>query len=667
MKKLGCFVLMVLLFAHCGDERRLKISANELKDKIYASWLGQIIGNIYGLPHENAYIEEPGPEHFPYGYSENIDRLKSINGAFSDDDTDFEYMYLLAMEKYSPEPAYNELVEFWLYHVRDRVWLANRAALGAMHYGITPPLTGMQLYNPHWFQIDPQLVNEIWAVTAPGMIDYAADKSEWAARITNDGWGVEPTIHYGAMYAAAFFESDINKLINIGIQALPNDSRFARTVQDMKALYQKYPHDWQAARKEMAETYYHNEPENTRTIWNANLNGACGILALLYGQGDFQKTLDLACAIGFDADNQAATMSGLLAITVGIDGIPQELLYPISTWEEPFNDFYKNVSRHDLPDASLKETAQRMVQQAETIILNHGGKKIQEKGEWYYYINKDADFSAPFELPKAQVPYIEVDKDVKYDIHVSGGVRPLSWTITSGQLPDGLEFKDGSIFGKATRPGVFVVTIKVSDGKDSARRQFLFTVLGKNLAKSAERILANVKRTHIKTRDAMWLSAPYSLYANDVEAIRDGIRFGARSTFYSIDGRHEPKTDYYGYEWNDVLTIGALNFNTGAMEESGGWFSTLDVEYLNNEGIWAPVEDMVIYPELVSGDGPFNKPHFASYLLAFEPVRTSAIRMIGKAGHASHWHDSPSFFTSIAELSVHQSLPDYEKLKNVMH
>ena len=87
------------------------------------------MGNIYGLPHENAYIDDPGPENFPYGYGDNSERLIEIGGAFSDDDTDIEYMYLLAMEKYGPEPTLAELAEMWLYHVRDRVWLANRAAL----------------------------------------------------------------------------------------------------------------------------------------------------------------------------------------------------------------------------------------------------------------------------------------------------------------------------------------------------------------------------------------------------------------------------------------------------------------------------------------------------------------------------------------------------------
>lgn len=177
--------------------KTLKIAVADYQAKVYASWLGQCIGNVYGLPHENRYIQSPGPETFPYGYGRNAQRLKTTNGVFSDDDTDIEYMYLLAIEKYGIEPTLEQLASSWKHHVRDRVWLANRAALAALHYGYTPPVSGSRLLNPHWFQIDPQLINEIWAVTAPGMVSYAAAKSGWAARIMDDGWGIEPTIHYG--------------------------------------------------------------------------------------------------------------------------------------------------------------------------------------------------------------------------------------------------------------------------------------------------------------------------------------------------------------------------------------------------------------------------------------------------------------------------------------
>ena len=358
-----------------------RISVEEYRDKVYGSWLGQGIGNVYGLPHENDYIDEPGPETFPYGYGQNSERLKQTNGVFSDDDTDIEYMYLLSMEKYGPEPTLAELASLWKHHVRDRVWLANRAALAAMHHGYTPPVTGSRRYNPHWFQIDPQLINEIWAVTAPGMPRYAARKSEWAARVMDDDWGVEATIYYGAMYAAAFFESDIHKLIEIGVSHLPPGSRYAGTIADMKALHQKYPNDWRAARQEMAKKYYHDEPAESKTIWNANLNGAAGVLAMLYGKGDFQRTLDLSCAMGFDADNQAATVAGLLGIILGPKGLPRDLLFPFPElgWTEPLNDFYKNVTRYDMPDAGLKDIAARMAAQGEKIILT--ARRPERQGE----------------------------------------------------------------------------------------------------------------------------------------------------------------------------------------------------------------------------------------------------------------------------------------------
>jgi hypothetical protein len=663
-----CSTLLLLIFIlGCAEKINYrKISISAYKDKVYASWLAQVIGNIYGLPHENDYIDDPGPETFPYGYGSNIEYLKEINGAFSDDDTDIEYMYLLVMEEHGPEPSYSQLAEAWKYHMRERVWLANRAALGAMHYGYSPPVTGIKDYNPHWFQIDPQLVNEIWAVTTPGMIRYAADKSAWAARITDDEWGIEPTIHYGAMYAAAFFETDIKKLIDIGTKALHEGSRFAKTVEDMKALYHKYPNDWKAARKEMAEKYYHQEPIDTKTIWNANLNGASGILALLYGDGDFQKTLDLACAMGFDADNQAATMSGLLGIILGTQGLPNDLVYPLPdlNWKAPFNDFYKNVSRYDMPDASLKDMAERMATQGEKIILMHGGKKITENGEEYYLINPKAEFIAPLEFPDAPMPYLEVGERVDYDFYVSGGNPPFIWTVKSGNFPEGLTLSDGKLSGTATKTGIYPVEIQIEQGDKNISKKFTLVVRDVNFAPIAKKIIANIKETDTNVRDEMWLTVGRSLYAPTVEIINDGKRLGKGSTFYSITGDLKKKIDYYGYEWGESKTIGLLGYHMGSMEESGGWFTSLNVEYRDAKGNWRSVEDLIIFPSLLPDDEPFNKAHFVEYLIAFQPVETVAIRMIGDAGTAKHWYNKAHRFTSITELSVHGPLPNYQILKS---
>ncbi len=642
-----------------------KLAVEEYRDKVYGSWLAQCIGNVYGLPHENRYIEEPGPATFPYGYRRNLEALKRANGVSSDDDTDIEYMYLLAMEKHGPEPTLAALAAMWKYHVRNRVWLANRAAVAAINHGFTSPLTGRKEFNPHWFQIDPQLINEVWAVTAPGMVRYAAAKSGRAALIMDDGWGIEPTIYYGAMYAAAFFEPDVYKLIDIGVAALPAGSRFAHTVSDMKELFGKHPDDWTAARREMAEKYYHREPLESKTIWNANLNAAAGVLAQLYGAGDFQKTLDLSCAMGFDADNQAATLAGLLGVTLGRKGLPEGLLFPVPelNWSEPFNDFYKNVTRHDMPDAGLKDMANRMAVQGESIVLGHGGKEISEDGKRFYLINTEAEFVAPLEFPSGPAPYIEAGRQVEHRLPAFGGTPPFRWSVRAGELPRGLRLQDGRISGVASAEGVYPVTLQLVDSKSRGLTQAVrLVVRGPNVARSADKVLSSVQETDATRRDEMWLTVPHSLYAGRVGVIRDGIRLGEGSTFYSIEGHGSPKRDYYGYAWGNPQVIGLLGYHTGAVEENGGWFTSLNVEYLDDGGNWKPVQGLLVSPPLPPGRLPFNKPHFVEHLLAFRPVKTTAIRIIGDAGGTVHWHSKRTFFTSISELTVHGPLQRYELL-----
>lgn len=641
-----------------GSRNMKQISVHELRDKIAGAWIGQMIGNIYGLPHENKYVNAPGPEKWPYGYTKNLDKLKNYNGAFSDDDTDLEYMYLLQMEKYGSEPSYEQLREAWLYHIRDRVWLANRGALGLMKFGYTPPFTGDININPHWYQIDPQLINEIWAYTAPGMISYAAKKSDWAARITSDSWGVEPTIVYGAMYAAAFFEKDINKLIDIGLKALAPTDRYAGTIRDMIALHKKYPNDWKAAWKEMADKYYVNEPDMTKTIWNANLNGACGILAMLYGKGNFQHTLDLSCAMGFDADNQAATVAGLLGIISGLKGLPKELYLPIEGWTKPFNDRYINITRYDLPDASIEDIIDRTLAATVKLVESKGGKITGKKGKQTLAINTAASFNAPLEFFVGPAPRMEVNKPVNYTFY-SAANEHYNWTLIGGALPPGLSFNKGRITGTPTIPGKYKALVQLDNNKQKLTRTFELLVRNTNISSTADSVLANVRALNEGVLDSCWYTFGKSMYARNVEVIRDGITDGPGSVFYSLAAEAKiPKVDYYGYQWANAQKIDMIAFHTGGMEEFGGWFTSLNVQYKNEEGKWVPVEKMEISPALPATDIVFYQPHFVEYVISFPVVQTKAIRIIGDAMVQDHWHKftkKVSAFTSITELNVYKS------------
>jgi hypothetical protein len=633
-----------------------KISVSELRDKIAAAWIGQMIGNMYGLPHENKYINAPGPENWPYGYSKSLDKLQKYEGAFSDDDTDVEYMYLLQMQKFGAEPSYSELRDAWMYHIRDRVWLANRGALGLMHFGYTPPFTGSKALNPHWYQIDPQLINEIWAFTAPGMVNYAASKSDWAARITSDEWGVEPTVFYGAMYSAAFFEKDINKLIEIGIKALPASGRFTATAREMIALHSKYPTDWKASWKEMAQKYYVDEPQMTKTIWNANLNGACAILAMLYGENDFQRTLDLSCAMGFDADNQAATVAGLMGVINGMKGLPANLYLPIEGWKTPFNDKYINITRYDLPDAKISDIIDRTLRATIDLVVSKGGKLSGKPGNQTLTINSDAVFNPPLEFCLGPLPQMEISKPVDFNFYTEAN-KVYNWSLISGSLPAGLTFTKGKLTGIPTTPGYSKVTLQLDNGKEKITKDFNLLVRGKNIASTADTILANVRELNEKVLDSCWYTFGKPMYAKNVGVINDGKTAGAGSVFYSLAAKTKiPKIDYYGYGWQTPQKISMLALHTGCLEEFGGWFTSLNIQYMNEAGKWVPIEKISISPALPETDIVFYQPHFVEYVISFSTVETKAIRIIGDAKIEGHWNKytkNVSGFTSVTELSVY--------------
>jgi len=223
-------------------------------------------------------------------------------------------------------------------------------------------------------------------------------------------------------------------------------------------------------------------------------------------------------------------------------------------------------------------------------------------------------------------------------------------------------FVNGMLRGTPTKTGVYSITLEGKSGSQTTHVDYHLLVRGRNLASQANEVISNVRRTHIPTRDSMWLSVSAELYATDVEVIRDGVRKGKGSVFYSIDGTHHPKRDFYGYTWNDTVTVGLIGFAIGSMEENGGWFTNLNVEFLDADGSWRPVQKLSITPDMPDGDQPYNKPHFVEYLLSFEPVSTKGIRIIGDAGAADHWYSKKSWFTSITELSVYKPVPGIDTI-----
>lgn len=392
-----------------GAERT--ISREDLLDKISGFWIGQLVGNYMGFPFENVYRDEPIPffvdRYYTYEDDPSIRMNRSdlrgfvpifaaaFEGAFSDDDTDIELVTLHSVEKFGLDINYEEITLAWKTHINRKIWVANRTARNLMEQGLAAPDTGKKENNKNWFQIDPQLVNEIWSAFYPGMTKNAADRALWGARITNDDWGTHPTIAYAVMYSAAFFEKDVDELVRMAVEAVPANGPFAEGLRDVVRWHEEYP-DWRETRRKIHEKYYAYEKGDYKapvSVVSSLQNGLCGIMAVLYGEGDFMKTTGIAVSAGYDCDNQAATCAGLIGVLNGAGCIPGRLtkdFLPRGRWEKPFNDQYLNYARDGIPILTkISDIVERIAAVAEQAIMENGGAKILEGGKVVYTIKCD--------------------------------------------------------------------------------------------------------------------------------------------------------------------------------------------------------------------------------------------------------------------------------------
>jgi hypothetical protein len=405
-------LLVLFLTGNLFAQSVKSITEEEIYEKILGYWNGQLVGNYMGFPFENVYDQDPIPIFIDRYYNvfdkDSLNLKMNVNdrrayvhimadalgGAWSDDDTDIEFVMLHGLEQYGLQLTYDHVTSLRKNHVNRFIWAANANVYRLLKEGHMPPATGSKALNNFWFGLTSQLINEIWGAVYPGMLGQAAKWSEWGARVTNDDWATHPTIFYGVIYSAAFFEKDVRKLIELGMRALPPDSPFLRGIKDILRWEAENP-DWLTCRK-LIHAKYFNEINGFKIpypIMGSTINGLNAVMALLYGKGDFVRTVGIAVTTGYDCDNQAATLGGLLGVIHGGSKIPDYLTKKMASrkeWEQPFNDTYINYSRDGLPAYNkISDIVTRIMKQSEAAILANGGAVKTVAGRKIFYIKSD--------------------------------------------------------------------------------------------------------------------------------------------------------------------------------------------------------------------------------------------------------------------------------------
>ncbi len=353
-------VACALVAAAAGGGQTKTIGLSELKDKIEGGWAGQMIGVSFGAPTEFRFKEQIIEGELPKW------TIDSVRNSLNQDDLYVDMTFAKVLD----DKGVNATVDDFGAMFKDAqyaLWHANLAARRALKRGVPARLSGTPKYNAHANDIDFQIEADFIGLMAPGLPVAATDIAWRAGRVMNYGDGIYGGIFVSCMYSAAFFEKDPRKVVEAGLACLPAKSPYAMTIADV-LQWSKEQKDWKATWKLIENKWNKREPcpDGALKPFNidAKLNGAYIALGLLYGEGDFWKTLEVSTRAGQDSDCNPSNACGILGTMIGYKAIPEE-------WRAGIPKIADEKFRYtDFTFRTIVESTQK---RALALVKQHGG------------------------------------------------------------------------------------------------------------------------------------------------------------------------------------------------------------------------------------------------------------------------------------------------------
>ena len=345
-----------------------------LYKKLKGAWLGRVCGCMLGQPIECIGIDDlamllKATDNYPlHRYITRTDVMDPIaekisfplrartypdmlkNGFPGDDDINYTFMASYILEKYGRDFTSQNVCEAWIraqpiecYATAEKVTYRNIVAQYAV------PDTAVYK-NPFREWIGAQIRGDYFGYINPGDPKTAAEMAWRDARISHVKNGIYGEMFVAAMNAAAMVCDDPETVILCGMSQIPSTSRLYEKLQGVLDTYHSGA-DWYAFFEDFRTRYDEwDKQDAVHTVSNAELVAA----ALLWGNGDYSKTICLAVQCGFDTDCNGATTGSIVGMMVGCDGIDRQWTDPIRGLVNtpvynravPVDEFVDTIVRH---------------------------------------------------------------------------------------------------------------------------------------------------------------------------------------------------------------------------------------------------------------------------------------------------------------------------------
>ncbi|MDD6734991.1 MAG: ADP-ribosylglycohydrolase family protein [Clostridiales bacterium] len=327
-----------------------KAETESTESKIYGAWMGRICGCMLGKTVEGIRTNELIPflketNNYPmyrYIYKSDLNdeickkykySFKSrvyadeIDGMPVDDDTNYVVLAQIIIDKYGRNFTPYDVSRVWLdYQSKNAYCTAERVVFCNFVKGYEPPQSAVYK-NPYREWIGAQIRGDYFGYINPGNPEKAAEMAWRDASISHIKNGIYGEMFVAAMLAVAATTTDIEDIIRGGLAQIPYTSRLYEEILSVLEGFKKG-----VFQKDAFESIHKKYDEYSGHGWCHTIPNAMIVTAaLLYGNGDYGKSICMAVETGFDTDCNGATVGSILGMANGIESIPEY-------WTKPVND-----------------------------------------------------------------------------------------------------------------------------------------------------------------------------------------------------------------------------------------------------------------------------------------------------------------------------------------
>ena len=239
----------------------------------------------------------------------------NVDGMARDDDTDYTMLALRIFEKYGPGFTSADVGAEWLLALPfAMVYTAERVAYRNLIYGLQPPATATYR-NPYREWIGALIRGDMFGYVWPGDAGAAARVAYQDAALSHTANGI-----YGEMWAAALVAAAFScETAQRGARSGSGRGTRPFPSGGSRADHHGCPPGWGFLG---SSDDVHGTPARRVPLGPHDQQREVVTAALLWGDGDFSRTIGLAVEAGLDTDCTGATAGSVFGALHGRDALP---------------------------------------------------------------------------------------------------------------------------------------------------------------------------------------------------------------------------------------------------------------------------------------------------------------------------------------------------------